>query len=157
VLLAGHLDILRGLVRVILERIHQQFEQERDVIARAGLADPLGEILLLVIDVTWAASGRYQASTLTASPPIRLILATDQSSISLESRPSGVSSNRLSSRVTIKPFGGRQHVDRPGDRIMRVEQHRGALRLQGFDQQPLEARHLLPRRLSPRDAPRSAP
>ena len=52
------------------------------------------------------ASGRYQASTLTASPPIRLILATDQSSISLDSRPSGVSSNTESSSVTIRPLAG---------------------------------------------------
>ena len=34
-----------------------------------------------------SASGRYQASTFTASPPTRRILSTDQSSMALLSRP----------------------------------------------------------------------
>ena len=53
-----------------------------------------------------SASGRHHASTLTASPPMRLILFTDQSSISLETRPPGVSRNTESSSVTISPLAG---------------------------------------------------
>lgn len=97
---------------VVFERIDEQFKQERYVVAVACLADALDEITLAAVDGR-VGIGRYQARTLTASAPMRLILATDQSSITLDIRPPRPSWKTESSSVTIRPFvGDRRSIPR---------------------------------------------
>jgi len=69
---------------------------------------------------------------------MRLILATDQSSISEDRRPPAVS-------LKTETLAGREFIDGVWDGVMGVEQHGGGLGLQTLDQHALEAGDLIPR------------
>lgn len=57
------------------EGIRQPFEDKRQLVVSTGLAHARYQCLLVLLDLG-AASGRYQARAVTASPPARLILST---------------------------------------------------------------------------------
>src|SRR5258706_398036 len=66
-----------------------------------------------------SASGRYQASTLTASPPIARIFSTLQLAMARDLRPPAVSSTRCSSSVMMSPQ--RAGSSREGHGILHLE------------------------------------
>jgi hypothetical protein len=73
----------------------------------------------------------------------RLIFSTDQSSISEERRPPSVSWKIESFERDDEALGGREQRHAAGQREMRIEQHRGGVRLQFLHEHQLEARHVL--------------
>ena len=145
-MLALHLDVVAGLRRIRSERVDQQLEHERDVVALAGLADALREILL----------GAAHRGVGVGPVPGQHLHGIAARALDLLHRPivdlgrqaaaRGFFEDRVLERED-HAARGVEHRDAARIRVVRVEQHRRRLRLQLADEHLLEPRDILPRRL----------